>query len=527
MVFRAGAGGFAVSLRTKSQGASVFAKKGWAGRLVGFARGAKEDVSWLVPCALAMGLCQALMYIPFLLGPAGKGLGSLLWWDPSITTVFFVAVALTMAADGIAAKKGISGVSRVCNLAVPQVGTFVAGQLLLVMQGLASEEALQLVVGCSGAVLCGFATACAQLSSARFLARLKPEKSFEVVLAAQPVTAAVVLYALLCPGIWFGLPLAVLPILARACVARTENRLPFDALLTAVRAPEQLGMTGSQANLRAGVVTGCTVILSALAIFVGRSWLEAASLAGAGVVSPVDLGCCLAVFCVVLLATSLLCFANKTIFMTQAFRVAIPPASLAAVLAAFACGESTDGLMMSLVVILLSVFSLALLDQMVWVLTAGFMRANETSSETVVATMRSFEFAGAAFGAGLVKPLVYAWGTVPTLFVAVAVLLGAFVICVPTFEPHLVSPGKETPEGLKVLAGEEAGHYAMFVSRFGLTAREAEVLALLADGADAAAVASQLVVSLSTANTHIRHIYAKLGIHSRQELMARLALVGE
>ena len=67
----------------------------------------------------------------------------------------------------------------------------------------------------------------------------------------------------------------------------------------------------------------------------------------------------------------------------------------------------------------------------------------------------------------------------------------------------------------------------MFVSRFGLTAREAEVLALLADGADAAAVASQLVVSLSTADTHIRHIYAKLGIHSRQELMARLALVGE
>ena len=514
-------------LSGKSQDANVSVKTGWAGHLIGFARGAKEDFSWLVPCALAMGLCQALMYIPFLLGPAGKGLGSLLWWDPFITTVFFVAVALTMAVDGIAAKRGIAGVSRACNLATPQVGIFVVGQLLLVMQGLASEGSLRLAVGCLGAAPCGFATACAQLSSARFLARLKPEKSFEVVLAAQPVTVAVILYALLSPGIWFGLPLAVLPLVARACVVRTENCLPFDALLTAVRAPEQLGMTGSKANLRAGVVTGCTVILSALAIFVGRDWLEAAGLAGAGVVSPVDLGCCLAVLCAVFLAASLLCFANKTIFMTQTFRVAIPPASLAAALAAFACGESAVGLTMSLVVILLSVFSLALLDQMVWVLTAGFMRANEMSSETVVATMRSFEFAGAAFGAGLVKPLVYAWGTVPTLFVAVAVLLGAFVICVPTFEPHLVSPGKEAPEGLRALAGEGAGRYAMLVSRFGLTAREAEVLALLADGADAAAVASQLVVSLSTANTHIRHIYAKLGIHSRQELMARLTLVGE
>ena len=516
-----------MSLREKSQDASVSAKTGWAGRLIGFVRGAKEDISWLVPCALAMGLCQALMYIPFLLGPAGKGLGSLLWWDPFITTVFFVAVALTMAVDGMAAKRGAAGVTRVCSLAAPQVGVFVVGQLLLVMQGLASEGALRLAVGCLGAALCGFATACAQLSSARFLARLKPEKSFEVVLAAQPVTTAVVLYALLSPGIWHGLPLAALPLVARACVVRTEDRLPFDALLAAVRAPEQLGVTGAQANLRAGVVTGCTVILSALVIFVGRCWLEGAGLAGAGVVSPVDFACCLAVFCAVLLATSLLCFATKTIFLTQAFRIAIPPASLAAALAAFACGESAGGLMVSLVVVLLGVFSLTLLDQMVWVLTAGFMRANETSSETVAATMRSFEFAGAAFGAGLVKPLVYTWGTVPTLFVTVAVLLGAFVVCVPTFEPHLVSPGKEAPEGLKALTGEGAGRYAMLVSRFGLTAREAEVLALLADGADAAVVASQLVVSLSTANTHIRHIYAKLGIHSRQELMARLALVGE
>ena len=161
---------------------------------------------------------------------------------------------------------------------------------------------------------------------------------------------------------------------------------------------------------------------------------------------------------------------------------------------------------------------------MVWVLTAGFMRANETSSETVAATMRSFEFAGAAFGAGLVKPLVYTWGTVPTLFVTVAVLLGAFVVCVPTFEPHLVSPGKEAPEGLKALTGEGAGRYAMLVSRFGLTAREAEVLALLADGADAAVVASQLVVSLSTANTHIRHIYAKLGIEGSGRQSKRQAL---
>lgn len=516
-----------MSLREKSQDASVSAKTGWAGRLIGFVRGAKEDSSWLVPCALAMGLCQALMYIPFLLGPAGKGLGSLLWWDPSITAVFFLTLALTMMADGMAAKRRVAGVSSACSFAAPQMATFAVGQLLLVLQGLIPDDSMRLVVACVGAASCGFATACAQLSSARFLARLKPRKSFEVVLVAQPITAAVALYAFFSPNIWFGLPLVVLPAVAWVCAMRTEERLPFAALLAAVRAPEQLGAPGAHSNLRAGIVVGCTTALAALAIFVGRSWLEGADLADAGVAAPVNLGCCLVVFCAVLVATALLCFAAKTISLTQAFRVAIPPVALAAMLAAFACGESSGGLAVCHVVVVLGIFSLALLDQMIWVLTAGFMRANETSSETVVATMRSFEFAGAAFGAGLVKPLVYTWGIVPTLSVTVAVLLVAFVVCVPAFEPHLVSPGNETPEGLKGLAGEGAGRYAMLVSRFGLTAREAEVLALLADGADAAAVASQLVVSLSTANTHIRHIYAKLDIHSRQELMARLALVGE
>ena len=89
------------------------------GRLAGFVRSA-EDFPWLASCSMAMGLCQALMYIPFLLGPAGKGLGSLLWWDPSITAAFFLMLALTMSVDGMAAKRHIAGVSSVCSLAPPR-----------------------------------------------------------------------------------------------------------------------------------------------------------------------------------------------------------------------------------------------------------------------------------------------------------------------------------------------------------------------------------------------------------------------
>jgi DNA-binding CsgD family transcriptional regulator len=49
----------------------------------------------------------------------------------------------------------------------------------------------------------------------------------------------------------------------------------------------------------------------------------------------------------------------------------------------------------------------------------------------------------------------------------------------------------------------------------GLTDREVEVLRLLARGRSAKAIASELYISLRTANHHVEHIYAKVGVASR------------
>ena len=56
-----------------------------------------------------------------------------------------------------------------------------------------------------------------------------------------------------------------------------------------------------------------------------------------------------------------------------------------------------------------------------------------------------------------------------------------------------------------------------------LTAQEERVARLAAKGAANADIASQLYLSVSTVETHLEHIYAKLGIHSRYELIARAA----
>lgn len=54
-----------------------------------------------------------------------------------------------------------------------------------------------------------------------------------------------------------------------------------------------------------------------------------------------------------------------------------------------------------------------------------------------------------------------------------------------------------------------------------LSARERDVLAVLAEGADTRDVATRLFVSPNTVQDHLKSILAKTGSHSRRELLAR------
>ncbi len=53
-----------------------------------------------------------------------------------------------------------------------------------------------------------------------------------------------------------------------------------------------------------------------------------------------------------------------------------------------------------------------------------------------------------------------------------------------------------------------------------LTPREREVLQLLTEGLDGAAIAERLFLSQATVRNHVQHILAKLGVHSRVEAVA-------
>jgi DNA-binding CsgD family transcriptional regulator len=54
-----------------------------------------------------------------------------------------------------------------------------------------------------------------------------------------------------------------------------------------------------------------------------------------------------------------------------------------------------------------------------------------------------------------------------------------------------------------------------------LTPAEGRVARLAAEGLGNREIAEQLWLSVNTVGTHLRRIYAKLGIHSRRELLGR------
>jgi NarL family two-component system response regulator LiaR len=90
---------------------------------------------------------------------------------------------------------------------------------------------------------------------------------------------------------------------------------------------------------------------------------------------------------------------------------------------------------------------------------------------------------------------------------------------------ELAAAIRKAHEGTSTLAPEAADALVHAISspvdaRAGLTRREQEVLALMADGLTNSEIAERLVVSLSTVKTHVSSVIAKLGASTRTEAAA-------
>ena len=103
----------------------------------------------------------------------------------------------------------------------------------------------------------------------------------------------------------------------------------------------------------------------------------------------------------------------------------------------------------------------------------------------------------------------------------VVCMLTATVVAVAFAFP---SSSEELPVDFPDVSGSEEPHPTpsaaqMVGERYGLSAREVQVLAYLLQGRSRSYVRDELHISISTVDTHIRHIYDKTGATNRQELI--------
>ena len=78
------------------------------------------------------------------------------------------------------------------------------------------------------------------------------------------------------------------------------------------------------------------------------------------------------------------------------------------------------------------------------------------------------------------------------------------------------APGSEWGTGLDATCARLARSYD-------LTRREEDVLRLLMEGRTFAEAADELVVSLNTVKSHVRRIYAKMGVNGKADLLEKVS----
>ncbi len=61
-----------------------------------------------------------------------------------------------------------------------------------------------------------------------------------------------------------------------------------------------------------------------------------------------------------------------------------------------------------------------------------------------------------------------------------------------------------------------------FLTKYGITDREREIILKVIQGKSNADIAAELVISLATVKTHLHNIYTKIGVDSRYDLLARV-----
>lgn len=194
---------------------------------------------------------------------------------------------------------------------------------------------------------------------------------------------------------------------------------------------------------------------------------------------------------------------------------------------------------------LLVEFLVAIFNLVIWCLLSYVAFKREASAMAVFGLGYGCIAAGKALGWNLSRTFFALRDTINVEIVSLGLAIIVLVFVAVVFNARdfaaIFSPDAETEFNLRSLISHltrqqrgssptEAKHggqpwkkaCARLAQETGLSARETQIMELLSKNMSAEQIASTLVISTNTVRTHTHNIYAKLDVHSRQELVERV-----
>lgn len=194
-----------------------------------------------------------------------------------------------------------------------------------------------------------------------------------------------------------------------------------------------------------------------------------------------------------------------------AFFGAVFPLSTILLLASLVLGQL--GGVASLPVLLDAAYYVGLSLLEVYVLVAIVVASRGSGVSPLAPLAAKMVVYGAGFLTGKALASVLDSQVLPTVLTIALLVYLAFNVVVLAVNQMSDATGSSAPvqEAISARMGE----------RYGLTPREREVLSCLLEGRSYEGVGRMLFISSSTVKTHVKHIYEKVGVKSRDELIDR------
>lgn len=226
----------------------------------------------------------------------------------------------------------------------------------------------------------------------------------------------------------------------------------------------------------------------------------------------------LMVAAITIAATVILAIAKKRLNLSHAVVVAIPALAIGVTVAAVT-GSNYATLAFSLI------FSARILVETELIAHFTLLCQDKRAAFPAIFT-NSFFILSLGEIAGIIIGLLVGSFRAEGLFFALALVVNALVILLVLFISYVnkklqLAYKAEAANPAEAASIDEARRLKAetFAKKYGLTKREAEVLDRILQGRNVPFIAEEFCVSQSTIQTHVKHIYTKMGVHDRQSLI--------